>query len=74
MDVAFANAPVTATGGHPVALRQRLLAQGVYPGFTKATLEGQGYGHVVLRVDDLAPYGSEPGHPGFGTLQAMIAN
>jgi len=31
-------------------------------------------GHVILRVDDLATYGSDAGHPGFGTLQAMIAN
>lgn len=51
VDVAFANAPVTATGGHPVALRQRLLAQGVYPGFTKQTLEGQGYVLVDKRED-----------------------
>ena len=51
VDVAFANAPLTATGGHPVALRQRLLAQGVYPGFTKETLEGQGYVIVDSRAE-----------------------
>jgi imidazolonepropionase-like amidohydrolase len=48
VDVAFANAPITASGGHPVAIRERLLARGIYPGFTKETLDGQGY----VIVDD----------------------
>jgi predicted amidohydrolase YtcJ len=43
VDVMFANGPLTATGGHPVALREQLVERGVYPGFTKATLENQGY-------------------------------
>ncbi|HEX6177738.1 MAG TPA: amidohydrolase family protein, partial [Thermoanaerobaculia bacterium] len=43
VDVVFANGPLTATGGHPVALRERLLALGIYPGFTKETLNNQGY-------------------------------
>ncbi len=43
VDATFANGPLTASGGHPIALRERLLEQGIYPGFTKATLDGQGY-------------------------------
>jgi imidazolonepropionase-like amidohydrolase len=43
VDVAFANGPLTATGGHPIALRERLLAEGLYPGFTRETLRDQGY-------------------------------
>ena len=44
VDVVFANAPLTATGGHPVALRERLLERGLYPpGITKETLNNQGY-------------------------------
>jgi hypothetical protein len=43
VDVTFANGPLTATGGHPVALRHMLLERGVYPGFTKESLETQGY-------------------------------
>jgi imidazolonepropionase-like amidohydrolase len=46
VDVVFAHGPLTGTGGHPVALRQRLLNQGVYPGFTRQTLDNQGY--VIL--------------------------
>lgn len=43
VDVVFANGPLTASGGHPVALRELLLERGVYPGFTKETLNNQGY-------------------------------
>jgi imidazolonepropionase-like amidohydrolase len=44
VDAVFANGPLTATGGHPVALRERLLERGMYPpGFTKETLNNQGY-------------------------------
>lgn len=43
VDVVFANGPLTGTGGHPVALRERLLERGIYPGFTKETLNNQGY-------------------------------
>ena len=43
VDVIFANGPLTATGGHPIRLREFLLEQGVYPGFTRETLPGQGY-------------------------------
>lgn len=46
VDVTLANGPLTGTGGHPVALRERLLDLGVYPGFTKETLNNEGY--VIL--------------------------
>jgi len=40
----------------------------------RSSIVGNIAGRVVLRVDDLASYGPAPGHPGFGTLQAIIAN
>lgn len=43
VDVIFANGPLTASGGHPIKLREFLLEQGHYPGFTRETLPGQGY-------------------------------
>ena len=43
VDVIFANGPLTASGGHPIRLRESLLERGVYPGFTRETLPGQGY-------------------------------
>lgn len=43
VDVVFANGPLTATGGYPIRLREFLLDQGAYPGFTRETLPGQGY-------------------------------
>lgn len=51
VDVVFANGPLTATGGHPVALRERLLGQGIYPGFTKETLNNQGYVLIDSETD-----------------------
>lgn len=43
VDVIFANGPLTASGGHPIRLREMLLERGSYPGFTRETLPGQGY-------------------------------
>ena len=43
VDVIFANGPLTATGGHPIRIREMLLDRGNYPGFTRETLPGQGY-------------------------------
>jgi imidazolonepropionase-like amidohydrolase len=43
VDVVFATGPLTASGGHPIRLRERLLSQGVYPGFTRETLKDHGY-------------------------------
>ena len=35
VDVIFANGPLTASGGHPIRLREMLLERGQYPGFTR---------------------------------------
>lgn len=43
VDVVFANGPLTATGGHPIRIREMFLDRGFYPGFTRETLPGQGY-------------------------------
>ncbi len=43
VDVVFANGPITATGGHPIRIREMFLDRGFYPGFTRETLPGQGY-------------------------------
>jgi len=43
VDVIFANGPLTATGGHPIRIRELFLDRGFYPGFTRETLPGQGY-------------------------------
>lgn len=43
VDVIFANGPLTATGGHPIRIRELFLDRGFYPGFTRETLAGQGY-------------------------------
>ncbi len=43
VDVTFANGPLTATGGHPIRIRELFLDRGFYPGFTRETLPGQGY-------------------------------
>lgn len=44
VDVAFANNAITGSGGHPVRLRERLMAQyGSYPEFTKETMPDKGY-------------------------------
>jgi imidazolonepropionase-like amidohydrolase len=43
VDVIFANGPLTASGGHPIRIREMFLDRGFYPGFTRETLPGQGY-------------------------------
>jgi phosphoribosylcarboxyaminoimidazole (NCAIR) mutase len=50
VDVIFAHGGVTGTRGHPVRLRETLLGYGLYPGFTKETLEN----HAYFIVDSLA--------------------
>ncbi len=52
VDAIFANGPLTASGGHPIRLREFLLEQGNYPGFTRETLPGQGY-FVIDSESDL---------------------
>ena len=50
VDVIFSNGNITASRGHPVRLREQLLGYGMYPGFTKETLEN----HAYFIVDSLA--------------------
>jgi imidazolonepropionase-like amidohydrolase len=50
VDVVFSNGNITASRGHPVRLRETLLGYGMYPGFTKETLEN----HAYFIVDSLA--------------------
>jgi imidazolonepropionase-like amidohydrolase len=52
VDVVFANGGLTASGGHPIRLRERLLAQGAYAGFTRETLKDHGY-FVIDNANDL---------------------
>ena len=52
LDVVFANGGLTATGGHPIRLRELLLERGAYPGFTKESLRDHGY-YVIDRPADL---------------------
>ena len=43
VDAVFANGGITGPGGHPIRLRERLLEQGIYEGFTKETLKDHAY-------------------------------
>jgi imidazolonepropionase-like amidohydrolase len=43
VDAIFPNGGITGPGGHPIRLRERLLEQGVYEGFTKETLKDHAY-------------------------------
>ena len=51
VDAVFANGGVTGPGGHPIRLRERLLEQGVYEGFTKETLKDHAYYVVDSEAD-----------------------
>jgi imidazolonepropionase-like amidohydrolase len=51
VDVAFANGGITGTGGHPIKLREQLLEQGVYDGFTRETLRDHAYFVVDTAAD-----------------------
>ena len=51
VDVIFTYGPLTASGGHPIRLREMLLERGNYPGFTRETLPGQGYFVVDNEAD-----------------------
>ena len=52
LDVVFANGGLTATGGHPIRLREQLLERGAYPGFTKESLRDHGY-YIIDQPADL---------------------
>ncbi len=43
VDVLYGNGGLTATGGHPIRLREFLLERGNYPGFTRETLADEAY-------------------------------
>lgn len=50
VDAIFLNGGLTATGGHPIRLRETLLGWGLYPGFTRESLAD----HSYFVVDSLA--------------------
>ena len=54
IDVSLAHAPLTATGGHPLALRKRFLEYGHFDGLfnTLGEIETHGY-FIIDDVDDL---------------------
>lgn len=52
VDVIFANGGITASRGHPVRVRERLLQMGWYPGFTIETLRDHGY-FIVDSLPDI---------------------
>jgi len=51
VDAVFANGGITGPGGHPIRLRERLLEQGVYEGFTKETMKDHAYYVVESDAD-----------------------
>jgi imidazolonepropionase-like amidohydrolase len=52
VDVVFAQGSLTVTDGHPIFLAELLLQRGVYPGYTKETLQDVRY-FTVDSEDDL---------------------
>lgn len=50
VDAIFLNGGLTATGGHPIRLRESLLGRGLYPGFTRESLAD----HSYFVIDSLA--------------------
>ncbi|MCG8436264.1 MAG: amidohydrolase family protein, partial [Gammaproteobacteria bacterium] len=53
IDVSYAHAPLTATGGHPVKLREIFFDRGYFDGIfeTKAEIEGHGYFIINTKQD-----------------------
>lgn len=54
VDITFAHAPLTATGGHPIRLREIFFDKGLFKGLfnSKKEIEGHGY-HIINSEDDL---------------------
>jgi len=50
-DMIFAQAPLTATGGHPIPLWELNLARGLFPGQTKESLKDFGYYTIDSEAD-----------------------
>ncbi|MCM8568553.1 amidohydrolase family protein [Gramella jeungdoensis] len=51
IDVSLAHAPLTATGGHPVALRKRFLEYGRFEGLFNTLEEIESHGYFI--IDDI---------------------
>jgi hypothetical protein len=51
VDARFANGGLTATGGHPAPLYERLARHGVFPGLGPADMEGRAYFAVDTAAD-----------------------
>jgi len=54
IDISLAHAPLTATDGHPIALRKRFLENGHFEGLfnTLEEIESHGY-HIINDINDL---------------------
>lgn len=48
LDVSFAHAPLTATGGHPIALRKRFLDNGQFSGLFNTLEEIESHGYFII--------------------------
>ena len=53
VDAQFANGGITGPGGHPIRLRESLLARGLYTGFTRESLRNHAY-YVIDSDTDIA--------------------
>jgi imidazolonepropionase-like amidohydrolase len=48
IDVSFAHAPLTGTGGHPIALRKRFLENGQFNGLFNTLEEIESHGYFII--------------------------
>jgi imidazolonepropionase-like amidohydrolase len=48
IDVSFAHAPLTATDGHPIALRKRFLENGLFDGLFNTLEEIESHGYFII--------------------------
>jgi hypothetical protein len=51
VDVLFAGAPLTATGGHPTSLHESQLKRGMFPGYRNETLQDHTYFVIDSKSD-----------------------
>ncbi|UII79448.1 amidohydrolase family protein [Flagellimonas sp. CMM7] len=51
IDVSLAHAPLTATGGHPVALRKRFLGYGHFEGLFNTVEEIESHGYFIVDTE-----------------------
>ncbi|TAI48893.1 amidohydrolase family protein [Flagellimonas allohymeniacidonis] len=52
LDVSWAHAPLTATGGHPVALRKRFLDYGYFDGLFNSLEEIESHGFFIVDTEE----------------------